>query len=57
MCRREIMHYQRIDSDKQLCRIDIHARPETLQARGLSLAEAMQRMRENPIEVYFSTGL
>ena len=44
LCRREIMHYRRIDGDRQLCWVDIHAHPETLQACGLTLAEAMQRM-------------
>jgi len=44
LCRREIAHYRRIDGDRQLCWIDIHAHPETLQAYGLSLTEAMQRM-------------
>jgi len=32
LCRREIAHYRRIDGDRQLCWIDIHAQPETLQA-------------------------
>ena len=44
LCRREIAHYRRIDADRQLCWIDIHAHPETLQAYGISLTEAMQRM-------------
>ena len=44
LCRREIMHYRRIDDNKQLCWIDIHAHPETLQACGLTLTDAMQRM-------------
>ena len=44
LCRREIMHYRRIDDDRKLCWIDIHAHPETLRAYGLTLTEAKQRM-------------
>jgi predicted DCC family thiol-disulfide oxidoreductase YuxK len=44
LCRREISHYRRIDDDRQLCGIDIHAHPEMLQAYGLTLTQAMQRM-------------
>lgn len=44
LCRREIAHYRRIDSDRQLCWVDIHAHPETLQTYGLSMTEAMRRM-------------
>ena len=44
LCRREVMHYRRIGGDRQLCWVDIHKEPEELQACGLTLTEAMQRM-------------
>jgi predicted DCC family thiol-disulfide oxidoreductase YuxK len=44
LCRREIRHYRRVDGDRQLRWIDIDAHPETLQACGLTLTAAMQRM-------------
>ena len=44
LCRREIRHYRRLDSEGQLHWIDIHAHPETLQTFGLTFDAAMQRM-------------
>lgn len=44
LCRREIMHYRRMDNDGQLCWLDIHERPEMLGDYGLTLTQTMQRI-------------
>ncbi len=44
VCRREILHYQRLDADSNLCWLDIHTHPEALRGYGLTLTETMQRM-------------
>lgn len=44
LCRREIAHYQRIDSERRIQWADIQQEADTLQAYGLSWEQAMQRM-------------
>lgn len=44
LCRREIAHYQRIDSERRIQWTDIQQEADTLQAHGLSWEQAMQRM-------------
>lgn len=44
LCRREIVHYQRIDREHRIQWMDIQQEADTLQANGLSWEQAMQRM-------------
>ena len=44
LCRREIVHYQRIDREHRIQWMDIQQEANTLQANGLSWEQAMQRM-------------
>lgn len=44
LCRREIAHYQRIDSDRRIEWVDIQRQPEQLRSHGLTWQQAMQRM-------------
>ena len=44
LCRREIAHYQRIDSERRIQWADIQQEADTLRSLGLSWEQAMQRM-------------
>jgi len=44
LCRREIVHYQRIDREHRIQWMDIQQEADTLEENGLSWQQAMQRM-------------
>jgi predicted DCC family thiol-disulfide oxidoreductase YuxK len=44
LCRREVAHYQRIDTGGRIRWVDIHAHPDAPADYGLSWQAAMQRM-------------
>ena len=41
LCRREIAHYQSIDTAQRLCWVDVVSEPEALERHGLSLEVAL----------------
>ncbi len=44
LCRREIAHYQRLDTEEHIHWVDIHAQPDALREHNLSWEPAMQRL-------------
>ena len=56
LCRREIMHYQRIDRERRIQWTDIQQEPDTLQAHGLSWQQAMQRMHVRDSDGRMASG-
>lgn len=56
LCRREITHYQGLDTAALIEWVDIHAQPAALQPYNLSPATAMQRMHLRETDGRVVTG-
>jgi predicted DCC family thiol-disulfide oxidoreductase YuxK len=57
LCRREIAHYQRIDTAQRLCWVDVVSEPEALDRHGLSLEAAMAELQAYRWLARFITAL